>query len=258
MGLTTLSQFNTIMGTRSGNSAHPTQLPEKETAMPASNVKPLSNHVKDLTARKFGRLTVIEFSHLTMPRRDACWKCLCFCGTTTIVQANNLSAGHTVSCGCWLKEKRLKHGHSKGGVLSPEYRCWRSLRNRCLNKNDHGYSRYGGRGISVCARWRHSFPNFLADMGRKPSPEYSIDRIDNDGPYQKSNCRWALRVTQARNRRNNRKLEFRGECLCISEWAERFGSRYQRIAARLQRGWSIEKAITCPSLGLGRPKGWSK
>ncbi|KKN00136.1 hypothetical protein LCGC14_1140950 [marine sediment metagenome] len=146
---------------------------------------------------------------------------------------------HVKSCGCWHKEKPLKHGHSRVGMTSPEYRCWCSLRGRCCSKTHEAYSRYGGRGIAICKRWLKSFMAFYRDMGPRPGPEYSLDRINNDGPYSKSNCRWALRVTQGRNRSNNRKLEFQGECLCISEWAERMGCQHQRITARLRRGWCL-------------------
>lgn len=223
--------------------------------MPIPSVIKIPSRVKDISSGEtFGRLTVISFSHVDSCG-DAYWKCTCSCGETSIRKGSSLRRGHVKSCGCWYKEKSLKHGHSKGGVRSSEYTCWKSLRSRCLNKNDRGYSRYGGRGITVCKRWRDSFEAFLEDMGLKPSPKHSIDRINNNKGYSKSNCRWALLVTQARNRRSNRKLKFRGESLCIIEWAERLGCRYQRIVSRLHRGWSIEKALTCPSLRPGRPKG---
>jgi len=221
--------------------------------MPKSTIPILPKKVKDIAGKKFGRLTVISFSHVGNEGL-AYWKCSCSCGGTSVTKGVSMRSEHVKSCGCWHKEKPLKHGHSRVGMTSPEYRCWCSLRGRCCSKTHEAYSRYGGRGIAICKRWLKSFMAFYRDMGPRPGPEYSLDRINNDGPYSKSNCRWALRVTQGRNRSNNRKLEFQGECLCISEWAERMGCQHQRITARLRRGWSVEKALTTAPLGPGRIK----
>jgi len=105
-----------------------------------------------------------------------------------------------------------------GQTCSFEYISWIGMFQRCNNPNDRGYSNYGGRGIKVCDRWFQSFENFLADMGKKPTPSHTIDRIDNDGNYTPENCRWATMQEQCRNRRNNRRITFQGKTLCIIEW----------------------------------------
>lgn len=125
----------------------------------------------------------------------------------------------------------------------PEYRIWHGMRQRCRNPNTFRYEDYGGRGISVCKRW-NKFVNFYADMGPRPSPEYSLDRINNDGPYKKSNCRWATRQTQSRNGRGCHKIMYRGKNLTIQEWSERYGINRNTLDHRVKRGWDFEVALT--------------
>ncbi len=127
-----------------------------------------------------------------------------------------------------------------------EYKIWCSMKNRCNNSNDKvNYSKYGAKGIKVCKQWEDSFAQFIADMGLRPTSSHSIDRIDSTGNYEPKNCRWATTVEQARNRTNNRIIEFRGESLCLQEWARRLGLHHSSLNARLGReGWSLEEALT--------------
>lgn len=141
------------------------------------------------------------------------------------------------------KDWRTKHGLSR----TPEYRAWQTMRLRCLEPANPAYRNYGGRGITVCERWRDSPTNFLTDLGPKPSPNHELDRIDNDGPYAPWNCRWVLRSENDRNRRNNVWIEFRGERRTMAEWCERYGLRDDTLRSRLKNGWTVERAITTPA-----------
>jgi hypothetical protein len=123
------------------------------------------------------------------------------------------------------------------------YRVWANMRNRCENPRNQSWKNYGGRGISVSESWR-SFDNFAADMHANYAPGLTLERIDNDGPYSAKNCRWATRAEQARNTRHNRMVAHNGEVLVTSEWAQRTGLNRTTIEARLNRGWSVERALT--------------
>lgn len=155
----------------------------------------------DLVGKRFNSLTVIRFIGQDK-HRNALWEVLCDCGIKNISRGTQVKRGVAKTCGC-----------SKGGIHNEslpetvEYRTWRSIFQRCLNSRCKAYSYYGGRGITICARWQgyFGFNNFLADMGRRPSNEYSIDRINNDGNYEPSNCRWATRSQQQKNRRRCRR-----------------------------------------------------
>lgn len=166
----------------------------------------------DLTGDRYGRLLVMHQAPNIIEkmagRQSVAWECRCDCGTICIVRSNTLRRGHTRSCGCLHREMvgqvgKKNRTHGEGGTTS-EYYTWRAMRARCLNPNNPAYKNYGGRGITICQRWLDSYENFLTDMGRRPTPQHSIDRIDNDllvDSYSKANCRWATTEEQLANRR---------------------------------------------------------
>jgi hypothetical protein len=143
----------------------------------------------------------------------------------------------------------LRHGET-AGLCTPEYRCWRAIRNRCRSPSSKDYKKYGAKGIFVAPEW-DSYERFLSDMGRKPGPEYSIDRIDGAGPYAPGNCRWATTLEQNRNRRTTRRFSFEGQALTLVEWSEKTGIPYIVLVGRHKRGWSASAALTVPPLGRG-------
>ena len=141
--------------------------------------------------------------------------------------------------------RKVKHGHSKGNKEFPEYGAWKKMKGRCNNRKDKVYKYYGGRGITVCDEW-HSFGNFLKDMGKRPSTLHSLDRKDNNGNYEPSNCRWATKVEQATNRRSNRFINFYGTNKTLSEWSKIINISWSALDSRLKNGCSIQKALTTP------------
>ena len=175
-------------------------------------------------------------------KRRFFWNCKCECGNIKSISGVSLANGDTISCGCFGAAQRLKASTTHGLTNSRAYNSWRGMIERCTNPNHRQYKDYGGRGIVVCVRWQ-AFNNFFEDMGH-PEKGLSLERKNGSKPYEPSNCIWANRTTQSRNKRNNRVIEYNGESFCMAEWAERLGLSYNALQSRLDRGWPIEKALT--------------
>lgn len=159
--------------------------------------------------------------------------------------------GRSQSCGCLKLERtsaaKTTHGESvhNNGNGSIEYQTWLRMKSRCTHKSVDMYYLYGGRGITFCKRWL-KYENFLLDMGRRPSSEHSLERKDTNGNYEPPNCIWATRIEQANNKRNNRPITFNGVTMNMFQWARKMGMRPGRLHARLESGWSVERALTEP------------
>jgi hypothetical protein len=141
-----------------------------------------------------------------------------------------------------VKAEKLDHGNARRGRKTSEYNIWVMMRQRCMNPKDKRYASYGGRGIAICKRW-DNFAAFIEDMGRRPSPSHSLERMDNDGPYSSENCVWADRIAQSNNKRNNRILLIRGERMTLTNASKQFSVPYSALKCRLRRGWSDEEAV---------------
>jgi hypothetical protein len=154
----------------------------------------------DLTGQRFGLLVVIGRSERKIPH-GSLWRCHCDCGREREVRSAGLRRKHqpTRSCGCLSGANHRTHGEAN--KVTPEYMCWHAIKTRCFNVGCAAYRNYGGRGITMCDRWRDSYSAFLADVGRRPSDAHSIDRIDNDGHYEPGNVRWVTGSEQQQNRR---------------------------------------------------------
>lgn len=199
----------------------------------------------DLTGQKFGRWTALEYRPKNKGR--SYYLCKCECGKEKEVAASIMKNGDSKSCGCLNAEVAAKRMTKHGQYLTPEYRTWQDIIKRCHNPKTKCYPRYGGRGIKVCERWRNSFENFIEDMGKKPSPKHSIERRENNGDYEPSNCHWATNEEQVRNKRTNVFLEWNGKRMIVADWAKEIGVDQFTLYARISNGWSTERALTTPT-----------
>jgi hypothetical protein len=211
------------------------------------NVCQIPSRVKNLTGVRFEKLVVLRF--LGVEKTHAVWWCKCDCGTEKKIKAKHLVAGATKSCGCFARDFTIKrsiiHGHTVDSKISPTYQSWRSMIARCKYEHTNDYKNYGGRGITVCDQWI-VFENFLNDMGDRPK-NYCLDRIDFNGNYEPSNCRWVSTKESARNKSTNHLVEFNGDVHLLVTWSEKTGIPEDTLWHRLfSAKWPVEKALTTP------------
>lgn len=202
----------------------------------------------NLASKKFGRLSVIGFSHRKKYKGSTAiyWFCRCDCGNERTVGSGQLLNGKTKSCGCLRREttgnsfrKHGLHGHRL-------YAIWKGIRARCNNPKSQAWRHYGGRGIKLCSRW-NNFENFAKDLEPSFREGLSLDRFpDKDGDYCPSNVRWATSSQQNTNSNHCRILTFNGKALCISQWSKECGISAASISRRLKDGWPIKDAISLP------------
>lgn len=196
------------------------------------------SRLQDIAGQRFGSLCALF--HLGGPH----WFCRCDCGKYTATPRGwGLRNGIVRSCGRRACKRRENHEWDK----IPEYNVWLGMRKRCCKSNHQAFADYGGRGIKICERWQTSFSAFLADMGPRPTPKHQLNRIDNDGNYEPSNCNWVLQSENMRNTRYSRLLTFQEITLTLVEWTERTGIPENTIRERIRRGWSVEKSLTTPA-----------
>jgi len=188
----------------------------------------------------FGRLTVV--SQAPSRGKYHYYLCRCECGVEKEVYKSSLTRGMTSSCGCIFREVQSARLTTHDMSGTPNYKSWAAMLGRCTNPRDAGYKNYGGRGISVAPEWS-SFEQFLADMGERPEGT-SLERRDNSEGYCKDNCQWATPKQQARNRRSNINITWKGETKTLTEWCEILEKPYMTVRARIVKGWSIDRAFT--------------
>lgn len=204
--------------------------------------------LRDLTGQRFGKLIVIERAeNYIQPngQKKTKWKCICDCGNEIVTVGHNLTRGVCTSCGCVRKEKVIKMNKTHGKSNHILYSKWEHIKDRCLNPNDKGYKNYGGRGIKICDEWIDSFETFYNwSMQNGYKEGLTIDRIDVNGNYEPSNCRWVTMKEQSNNKRNNIYIEYNGEIKTLKQWCDELNMNYKKIHNRLYKlKWEVTRAF---------------
>lgn len=182
------------------------------------------------------------------------WLWKCDCGKEKVIAASHVLSRSTKSCGCYLRSRLSEKNYIHGMSYTKEHMAWTAALTRCYNTKNKAYPNWGGRGITVCDRWRfgegglNGFQCFFQDMGPAPSKSHSLHRKDNDGNYEPGNCIWGTKKIQSQGRRNSVMIEFRGEVRCLTDWCERLGLKMHAIHKRIKAGWPTDLALTTPVL----------
>lgn len=203
----------------------------------------------DMLGKTYGRLTVVGEAKSDTGCRML--RCVCECGNEKLARPGHIRVGDTTSCGCGPNSGvgARGTGPAHGQSRTPLYTRWRRMIDRVENPKNRDFRHYGGRGITICERWREpngqGFLNFAADMGPTFQPDLTLERVDVDGPYSPGNCCWATRAEQNRNQRRNRYVTWRGRTMVVADWADLLGLNYDTLRRRLYRsGWSVERALS--------------
>ena len=204
----------------------------------------------DLTGQRFGMLRALECVGLNK-RHQRRWRCICDCGRVKVIQSHDLrKSGGTKSCGCLRHRPNLRnltHGQSN----TAEYRIWRGMWTRCSNPSSTSFKHYGSRGIKVCDRWS-IFETFFADMGARPSPDHTIERVNNERGYSPDNCVWETQLAQQNNKSTTRWISHDGRTQSLTFWVRETGIGAMTIKYRIDHGWTPERALTKPAGPNGR------
>lgn len=210
---------------------------------------------KEMIGLKFGNLVVLQKLDSDIHRKVH-WLCRCDCGNEISVSGESLRKGHTQSCGCLQKVLTSERFKTHGLSSTRLYKVWQNMKRRCNNPNYRQYSNYGGRGIKVCDEWQEFLPFYEWAMSHgydenAPKGECTLDRIDVNKGYSPDNCRFANKITQNNNKRTNHFISFNGETHTMKEWSEKTGISYCALESRInKRKWSIERALTTPTISL--------
>ena len=200
----------------------------------------------DLTNQKFGKLLVLEKA--ITQNEKVMWKCLCDCGNIVFVKGVNLKNNRTKSCGCIKMEVLLKRNTKHSQRHTKLYEVWKTMKQRCYNPNNKSYKNYGGRGISICDEWKNNFMSFYNwSIENNYKEGLSIDRINVNGNYEPSNCRWTTRVVQQNNTRVNKYFTINNETKTLADWCRIYNVNYTTTYTRLEKGLSIIDALTMKS-----------
>lgn len=195
-----------------------------------------------MIGQRFSRLVVAR--QVDTGKRGRWYECRCDCGRTTVAISAKLRNGHKQSCGCLKDENWLGATHGMHG--SPEHGVWEGIKRRCLMPSDPSFKHYGARGIGMDVRWQKDFLAFLVDVGPRPSPKHTIERINVNGHYERDNVTWVTMQEQARNKRNNRHITIAGRTMILVEWCEFYGISPKNVVARERIGWTMERALSTP------------
>ena len=203
----------------------------------------------DMTGVRYGRLTAIKRVK-NSKHSQTMWMFRCECGKEIVTTGWAVRSGHTTSCGCFLSETTASLKYSHGMARTRIYKIYQHMKERCYKTDDRAYGRYGGRGITICDEWleENGFENFYNwSILNGYNETLTIDRIDVNGNYEPSNCRWATWRVQANNKRNNRYVTYNGKTKTVSEWSQEYGIGEATIRSRLNRGWSVDETLNIPT-----------